>query len=82
MRRVKKSGTQICSHHSDCFAHCNGICLILYDTYFHGKDCPFYKTPDKIKEECEKSKERLKSIGCEDLIEHKRKDTDTRYDNK
>ena len=40
-----------CRHHADCFANKHGHCDCLTSTFFHGKDCPFYKPKESNKEE-------------------------------
>ena len=38
--------------HDDCFAkQRNGICKALRDTYFNGRDCPFYKSKEQVEKE-------------------------------
>lgn len=31
--------------HKDCYANKNGVCQLLTDSNFGGKQCPFYNTP-------------------------------------
>lgn len=34
-----------------CFAFHEGLCRILIDTNFNGKDCPFRKTNEQVEQE-------------------------------
>lgn len=40
----------ICTKHRDCFANEDGACNCLTDNNFKGRDCPFYKTKQPVKE--------------------------------
>ena len=58
-----------CHKQKDCYAIQNGMCRLLKDTKFHGKDCPFYATKEQTKEDRRKARERLERIGAADLIQ-------------
>lgn len=49
MRRRKKE--RQCKRHADCFANKSGECLILVNTDFGKRECPFYKTSEQLKAE-------------------------------
>ena len=44
----------------NCFGNERGACRVLIANYKH--PCPFFKTEERIEEEKEKTKERLKSF--------------------
>lgn len=46
-----KSAVLGCRVHGDCFANKGGICTCLKDNDFNGRDCPFYKPADTVREE-------------------------------
>lgn len=46
----------------DCFAHRRGRCIILHDTGFSGRMCPFFKTPEEFAEGRRQAAERLRSL--------------------
>lgn len=50
----------------DCFAHKDGHCVVLTDTTFKEKECPFHKTNDQVKEEKEYCQQRLAQKETED----------------
>lgn len=56
----------LCSVH-ECFACANGHCRKLTSSY-GGHKCPFFKTHEQVKAERQKTVERLKRIGRDDLI--------------
>ena len=37
-------------NHPDCYSYSHGICRLLGDMDFHGKDCSFYATKDQVRE--------------------------------
>ena len=39
-----------CRTHGDCFANRGGVCTCLKDNDFGGRDCPFYKPADTVRE--------------------------------
>lgn len=39
-----------CGAHGDCFANRGGACTCLKDNDFGGRDCPFYKPADAVRE--------------------------------
>lgn len=55
--------------HADCFANKDGICICLHNTYFRGKDCPFYATKKQAEESRRKCRARLMEMDCQGLIE-------------
>lgn len=69
MGTAKPKGLLRCTAHRDCFANKDGVCVCLGDNDFHGKDCPFYKTPARNEADRQKSYERLVQLGRTDLIE-------------
>ena len=59
-----------CTHnHEDCYAIQSGMCRLLKDTKFHGRDCPFYATKEQVNENRQMARERLISIGATDLLQ-------------
>ena len=36
--------------HGDCFANRGGVCTCLKDNDFGGRDCPFYKPADTVRD--------------------------------
>ncbi len=42
--------TTVCARHGDCFANQDGRCACLKDNDFGGRDCPFYKPADTVRE--------------------------------
>ena len=57
-------------NHTDCYSYSRGICRLLGDMDFHGKDCSFYATKEKVQEGRKKARERLISIGASHLINY------------
>lgn len=55
--------------HPDCFAYFSGECVVLDDTHFGKKGCPFYKTVEQAKDGKYRSYFRLMRIGRKDLID-------------
>ena len=51
MKITNKNDYPKCQHHDDCFAYFQGRCNCLTSTFFHGRDCPFYKRKVQNKEE-------------------------------
>ena len=49
MKKIDHNVYPKCKHHDDCFANIQGHCDCLTSTYFHRKDCPFYKTKEQKK---------------------------------
>ena len=43
--------TTVCTGHSDCFANQDGLCACLKNNDFSGRDCPFYKPVNTVREE-------------------------------
>lgn len=72
----KETELQPCAfNHPDCYSCSHGICRLLGDMEFHGKDCSFYATKEQVREGRQKVRERLISIGADHLLnypEHKR----------
>lgn len=48
---MSKAEMQGCRMHGDCFANRGGVCTCLKDNDFGGRDCPFYKPADTVREE-------------------------------
>ena len=48
---MSRAAMQGCRAHSDCFANRGGACTCLKDNDFGGRDCPFYKPADMVREE-------------------------------
>ena len=55
-------------NHPDCHSCSHGICRLLGDMDFHGKDCSFYATKDQVREGRQKVRERLIRIGAGHLL--------------
>ena len=53
----------------DCFACTDGKCCILTDNDFGERECPFYKTWDRVKREQRAGLERLVALGKYEFIE-------------
>ena len=47
---MSRAAMQGCRAHSDCFANRGGVCTCLKDNDFGGRDCPFYKPADTVRE--------------------------------
>ena len=58
-----------CLAHTDCFANRNGLCTVLTDTDFQGKDCPFHKTSAQAQEGRRSAYFRLITTGQEYLLD-------------
>ncbi|MCM1439300.1 MAG: hypothetical protein NC131_08900 [Roseburia sp.] len=58
----------ICGH-VDCHSNVSGKCIVLTNTDFGSKTCPFYKTHRQALEERRACAERLKASERIDLIE-------------
>lgn len=51
----KKNNMKKCiQKKSDCFAYKKGDCMALIDTDFGNRECVFYKTKARHKEECKR----------------------------
>lgn len=48
---MSKAAMQECRGRADCFANRGGVCTCLKDNDFGGRDCPFYKPADTVREE-------------------------------
>lgn len=58
-----------CHTHTDCFANERGYCMVLNDTNFQGKDCPFFKTRAQSRESRRNAYFRLIATGRMHLID-------------
>ncbi|EOT27658.1 hypothetical protein C805_01766 [Eubacterium sp. 14-2] len=47
---MSRAAMQGCRAHNDCFANRGGVCTCLKDNDFGGRDCPFYKPADTVRE--------------------------------
>lgn len=47
---MSKAAMQKCRGRADCFANSGGVCTCLKDNDFGGRDCPFYKPADTVRE--------------------------------
>lgn len=58
-------------HNMQCFANRCMKCKILEEPIATGKPCPFFKTDEQLREDRQKARERLVSLGDrgKDLIE-------------
>lgn len=45
--------------HGQCFANKGGFCMVLTDTWFGKKECPFYATQDEVDAARWRAKQRL-----------------------
>ena len=70
-KKKKKAELLPCAfNHSDCYFYGHGICRLLGDMDFRGKDCSFYATKEQVREGRQKVRERLISIGAEHLLKY------------
>ena len=70
-KRKKKNEFKPCAfNHSSCFACRKGMCRLLADMDFHGKDCTFYATKQQVNEQRKQARERLVSIGAAELLNY------------
>ena len=51
-----------------CNNHMNGLCLLLEDTDFNGRPCPFHKTKAEFEEGRAAAHQRLVAMGRSDLL--------------
>lgn len=47
---MSRAAMQGCRAHDDCFANKGGVCICLKDNGFGGRDCPFYKPADTVRD--------------------------------
>ncbi len=47
---MSRAAMQGCRTHGDCFANRGGVCTCLKDNDFGGRDCPFYKPADTVRD--------------------------------
>lgn len=47
---MSRAAMQGCRMHGDCFANRGGVCTCLKDNDFGGRDCPFYKPAETVRE--------------------------------
>lgn len=71
--RKKRKETELlpCAfNHPDCYSCSHGVCRLLGNMDFHGKDCSFYATKEQVREGRQKVRERLIRIGAEHLLNY------------
>ena len=70
-KRKKEEQLLPCAfYHSDCNFYSRGICRLLEDMDFHGKDCSFFATKEQVKQRRKMARERLINIGASYLINY------------
>lgn len=80
-RPKKKTEPPLCRFGKrDCHAYKDGYCVVLYDLRRIWTQCPFYKSEEQIRQEQQRSIERLKFMGFDDLINRSMKGDDNRVD--
>lgn len=57
---MKESYKKCKDRHEDCFAYKRGLCILLTDTNFGKRSCPFYKPREQYENEIKASNERMK----------------------
>ncbi len=57
-------------NHQDCFSCSHGICRLLENMDFHGKDCCFYATKKQVQDARKKARDRLVVVGATHLINY------------
>ena len=66
---MAKNGRCVKGQGSDCFGARKGFCLILKETKSIDYKCPFYKTVEQAEEDRQRTIDRLRQKGREDLIQ-------------